>query len=58
MHRITLEAREGMVYTDGEIFGDIIYLGEGRSVEEFYEITKEEAEQRMGEMSDGNNVHS
>ena len=37
-----LKASEGMILTDGKEYGTIIYLGQGRKEDEFYEITKEE----------------
>lgn len=37
-----LRASEGMVLTDGNVYGSTIYLGEGRNRDEFYEITIEE----------------
>lgn len=40
-------ASEGMILTDGTIYGMKIFLAEGRSAEEFYEIPLEEYEQMM-----------
>ena len=40
--RKILYADEGKVLTDGEIYGTTIYLAEGRSAGEFYEISAEE----------------
>ena len=37
-----LIADEGKVLTDGTIYGREIFLGKGRSADEFYEITEEE----------------
>lgn len=42
---ITLYADEGMILTDGEVFGTTIQLAEGKSSEKFYEITEEEYEE-------------
>lgn len=42
--RIKLTASKGMVLTDGEIYGVQIFLAEGQSADDFYEITKEEYE--------------
>lgn len=41
---ITLYADEGMILTDGENYGTTIQLAEGRSPDEFTEITNEEYE--------------
>lgn len=43
--RIVLRADEGKYLTDGETYGKVIMLGEGRSAEEFHEITKAEYEE-------------
>lgn len=45
-----IEARNGMILTNGEIYGKIIYLGEGVKKEDFYEITEEEYQARMAEL--------
>lgn len=38
---------EGMLLTDGETYGIEYLLGEGRSIDEFHEISREEYESRM-----------
>jgi hypothetical protein len=40
----TLQADVGMVLTNGEAFGVIVYLGNNDSVDNWHEITEEEAE--------------
>lgn len=47
MARTVLSASEGMILTDGEIYGSKIFLAEGRSAEEFHEIPLEEYEKLM-----------
>ena len=37
-----LIADEGMILTDGEIYGRVIFLGSDRTANEFHEITEEE----------------
>ena len=42
MGRQIIEAKNGMILTDGEIFGKKIYLAEGESADKFHEITDEQ----------------
>lgn len=42
--RKVLKADEDFIYTDGEIYGTIIYLEEGKDIEKFYQISLEEYE--------------
>lgn len=49
MARIILEADEGKVYTDGEIYGKTIFLAEGADKNAFYQVTEEEAEKAQEE---------
>ena len=39
-----LKADEGMTLTNGETFGKVVYLGTNDSVNNWHEITDEEAE--------------
>ena len=43
--RIILNASDGKVFTDGNIYGKQICLEEGMSADGFYEISEEEYEQ-------------
>lgn len=40
--RIMLTAAEGKILTNGEIYGNTIYLASGADESAFYEITEEE----------------
>ena len=45
----TLIARDGYIYTDGEVYGSIIYLANGTSPDSFYEIAVEEYQKILDE---------
>ena len=47
-------ASEGMRLTNGVIFGKVIDLGEGDSSDNYHEITEEEYNKLMEEITDGN----
>jgi hypothetical protein len=42
--REKITASEGMIYTNGEVYGKTIYLAEGVSEYTFWEITEQEYE--------------
>lgn len=47
MERQHLIANDGMVLTDGNIYGKEIYLADGMSADAFHEITQAEYEQML-----------
>lgn len=47
--RVKLTASEGMILTDGEIYGTEIFLAEGKSESDFYEISRAEYEAMLEE---------
>ena len=44
---IRLEADEGKILTDGQIYGATIFLAANRNPDEFYEIPREEYEKTL-----------
>ena len=42
MERTKLTASDGMIFTNGETYGRVVYLGTGDSPDNWYEITEEE----------------
>lgn len=49
--RIKLIASPGMVITNGEAYGTIIYLASDANPSDWYEITEEEAERLQEEVN-------
>lgn len=47
--RKVIYAEDGKILTNGEIYGKQIFLAEGVSEGDFYEITEEEYQQKMAE---------
>ena len=52
--RRTLNANDGMILTNGEVYGTQIFLAEGVDASAFYEITREEYETIMKETTEVN----
>ncbi len=50
--RVILYAEDGYVLTNGEIYGKQIYLADGLSAKDFYEITEAEYEEIMEAQAD------
>ena len=48
----TIKADEGMVLTDGNAFGNIVYLGKYDSADNWHEITEEEAERMQNALAE------
>ena len=49
MNRKIITASEGMIFTNGEVYGRRIALGDWDSAENYYEIPIEEYEKRMAD---------
>lgn len=47
--RMILYAEEGMVLTDGDVYGKEIYLADGKAYDDFYEISEAEYEKIAAE---------
>lgn len=45
----TIKADNGMMLTNGTAFGSIVYLGKNDSIDNWHEITEEEAESLQNE---------
>jgi hypothetical protein len=54
MERTVLYANEGMVLTNGEVFGKVVFLADGESAETYTEITDAEYLQMVESGSFGN----
>lgn len=54
MERKRLTANEGMVFTNGESYGKIVFLAVGSSSDDWHEITEAEYEARMVEDAEDN----
>ena len=52
--RTKIIASEGMILTNGEIYGSEIFLAEGSTAKDFHEITRAEYEQILAEQETEN----
>jgi hypothetical protein len=50
--KTTIEADEGMILTNGTAFGVIVYLGNNDSIDNWHEITEEEAERLQNALAE------
>lgn len=51
MSRLKMKATEGMILTNGETYGREVFLGNGDSPDNWWEISLEEYEKRMEEQN-------
>lgn len=49
MNRVKLTASEGMLLTNGEVYGQVVYLGSGDSPDNWQEITRQQAMHKMAQ---------
>ena len=49
MGRKIIKATDGMVLTNGTVFGTVIYLADGLNESDFYEITEDEFKKAQAE---------
>ena len=54
--RKIIYAEDGCVLTNGEIYGEHIFLADGVSERDFYEITKEEYHNILDEQEKNNTI--
>ena len=54
--REKIKAEDGKILTNGEIYGKVIFLAEGRDKSEFYEITEDEYKKIKEKENDKNNL--
>lgn len=45
--RVRLVATEGMLLTNGQLYGSLVFLGSGDSPDNWWEITEAEAKHKM-----------